>query len=223
MPYRIATAMAQFDGWSGTYDRSILQRLFFGPSHRRILDLVEVDGGRILDVGCGTGRFAVEVLQRFPRTQVWGLDLSTRMLNQGISRCLPWTDRIHLVRGDSERLPFADDLFDLVTCSHSFHHYPNQGWVVAEMHRVLRPAGRLMIIDGYRDRWWGWFLFDVIVTCAEGRVHHCSARQFRRLLRAAGFGQVRQQFRRGFLPFVLTIGRADKPAGQAAQPLPEAA
>ncbi len=55
------------------------------------------------------------------------------------------------MQGDSERLPFASGSFDIVTCANSFHHYPRQDRAVAEMRRVLRPGGRLMIIDGYRD------------------------------------------------------------------------
>jgi ubiquinone/menaquinone biosynthesis C-methylase UbiE len=118
---------------------------------------------------------------------------------------------LHLVQGDSERLPFADNSFDLVTCSHSFHHYPNQAQVVAEMHRVLRPGGRLMIIDGDRDRWWGRLIFDVIVVLMEGRVKHLTARAMTGLYEAAGFADIVQFRRGGFLPFLLTIGRAVKP------------
>ena len=83
-----------------------------------------------------------------------------------------------MVQGDSQRLPFASNTFDVVTSSHSFHHYPHQDQAVAEMHRVLRPGGRLMIIDGYRDAPWGWFIFDVCVAGVEGSVHHASARTF---------------------------------------------
>ena len=61
------------------------------------------------------------------------------------------------MQGDSERLPFATGTFDVVTCANSFHHYPHQDRAVAEMHRVLQPGGRLMLIDGYRDAPWGWF------------------------------------------------------------------
>jgi SAM-dependent methyltransferase len=116
-----------------------------------------------------------------------------------------------IVQGDSERLPFQNHAFDVVTCSHSFHHYPNQAHVVAEMYRVLRPDGRLMIIDGDRDRLWGWLIFDVVVTWVEGAVHHCSGRRFRHLFRTAGFRRIEQHPRRGLAPFLLTIGQAWKP------------
>ena len=47
------------------------------------------------------------------------------------------------------------------------------------MGRVLKPGGRLMIIDGFRDSIWGWFIYDVCVATVEGDVHHASAQRFR--------------------------------------------
>jgi hypothetical protein len=69
-----------------------------------------------------------------------------------------------------------------------------------------------MLIDGYRDRPWGWFIYDVCVTHREGDVHHASARKFRELFRAAGFSQVTQKVHRGFAPFLLSEAKADKAA-----------
>src|SRR5262249_26796512 len=75
---------------------------------------------------------------------------------------------------------------------------------VVEMHRVLRPGGRLMIIDGYRDAPWGWFIYDVCVAGVEGAVHHASARRFRELFAQAGLRAVAQRIFRGPAPFLLT-------------------
>ena len=110
------------------------------------------------------------------------------------------------VQGDSERLPFASGTFDFVTCANSFHHYPRQDRAVAEMHRVLRPGGRLLLIDGYRDAPWGWFIYDVCVAFREGDVHHASARRFRDLMDRAGFQAVAQKVHRGPAPFLLSEG-----------------
>jgi ubiquinone/menaquinone biosynthesis C-methylase UbiE len=207
-----ADARKEFDRWSRWYDRDLLQPLFFQPSHRMLLEMLSPADQRILDVGCGTGVFAARVLERFPDTHVCGLDLSEGMLCKAAARCQAARDRIHLVQGDSERLPFADDVFDAVTCTHSFHHYPRQDRVVAEMHRVLRPGGRLLIIDGDRDRLWGHLIFDVLVVLVEGPVHHMASRALRQLYREAGFENVSQRRRRGPLPFLMTVGEAVKPA-----------
>jgi ubiquinone/menaquinone biosynthesis C-methylase UbiE len=212
MGYRTQDARHEFDSWSRRYDRDPLQNLLFKPSHRLLVQQFTPGVQRILDVGCGTSRFAARVLKRYPNTEVVGMDLCSHMLRASRIRFPQSQDRVHLVRGDSERLPFCDNTFDLVTCSHSFHHYPKQAQVVAEMHRVLRPDGRVMIIDGDRDRWWGRLIFDVLVVLMEGRVKHLTGRAMAGLYQAAGFADIEQLRRGGPAPFLLTIGRAVKPA-----------
>jgi ubiquinone/menaquinone biosynthesis C-methylase UbiE len=210
MTYEIARAREEFDRWSRRYDGDPLQRLFFQPSHRILLELLGEEHRRILDVGCGTGQFALRVLDRYARATVVGLDLSTNMLRRARERY--GKAALDLVCADSERLPFADGTFDAVTCSHSFHHYPNQEQVLMEMHRVLRRGGRLLLIDGDRDRWWGRFLFDCLVVWLEGPVRHQPSRVLRRLFQETGFEKICQRRRRGPLPFLVTIGQARKRA-----------
>lgn len=208
MSYTTEAARHEFDRWSRRYDWDPLQLLFFRPAHRMLLNQLSSFDRRVLDVGCGTGVFAAAVLRQFPHSEVWGIDLSQGML----SRC-PVNDpelagRLHCVRGDSAHLPFADGSFDAVTCSHSFHHYPHQEEVLAEMHRVLRTGGRLLLIDGDRDRLWGWLVFEVAVVQVEGDVHHQTSAALREMYAQQGFINVWQQRRGGPLPFLMTVGEA---------------
>jgi ubiquinone/menaquinone biosynthesis C-methylase UbiE len=207
-------ARSEFDAWSRTYDQSLLQKFFFGPSHRLMLEHMSIADQRILDVGCGTGKWAEMVLQVMPETEVWGLDLSPEMLQKAQARAARFDGRLHLVQGDSQSLPYESGTFDLVTCSHSFHHYPDQLAVVEEMRRVVRPGGRVMIVDGCRDTWWGWFIFDGLVTWAEGHVHHRSRRDMRMLMRSSGLGKVQQITHKYPVPYVLTIGTSQAAAGR---------
>jgi SAM-dependent methyltransferase len=94
----------------------------------------------------------------------------------------------------------------VVTCANSFHHYPNQVRAVAEMHRVLKPGGRLFLLDGFRDSLWGWLIYDVCVAAAEGAVRHVSARETRDLFRGVGFAQTVQTAFHRPAPFLLTEG-----------------
>ncbi len=215
MAYQTASAKKQFDSWSWSYDWNLLQLFFFQPSHRMLLRALKPTDQRILDVGCGTGLFAARVLKGFPDTTIWGMDLSGGMLKQCEKRCRGAGERLHLVQGDSEHLPFEDDMFDVVTCTHSFHHYPHQGRVLDEMHRVLCPGGRLLIVEGDPDRCWGKLLFDGLVVLMEGPVRHLSSSGFRELYRRAGFDHIVQQRRGGILPFFLTSGEAAKPDSTA--------
>lgn len=199
-------ARSEFDAWSQSYDRSLLQRFFFGPSHRLMLQQLSLADQHVLDVGCGTGRWAEMVINRLPHAQVWGLDLSEKMLEHAAIRAKSYPDRMHFTQGNSQELPYEDSTFDLVTCSHSFHHYPDQLQVVKEMRRVLKPEGRVILVDGCRDTYWGWFIFDGLVTWAEGSVHHCSNGLIQTLFREAGFENTTQIMRRYPVPYLMTIG-----------------
>ena len=172
-----------------------------------------VRGLRVLDLGCGHGMASVVLARR--GADVVACDLSLGYVREAQARADANGVLVPLLVCDGERLPFADNTFDAVTCSHSFHHYPRQQCVVAEMHRVLRPDGRLLIIDGDRDRLWGRLIFDVLVVMVEGPVRHRTGADFRQLYQAAGFDDVSQCRRRGPLPFLMTVGRAVKPAASA--------
>ncbi|QDU60120.1 Demethylrebeccamycin-D-glucose O-methyltransferase [Planctomycetes bacterium Pan216] len=204
-------ARDEFDYWSKSYDRSPLQLLFFGPSHRLIFNSVSIPpGARVLDVGCGTGQFAARLLDTYPEASVVGLDLSEGMLQKAEGLKERYGDRLTLVHGDSENLPFDNNEFDLITCIHSFHHYPHQDRVLDEMYRVLSPSGELAIVDANRDNPWGWLIFDCIVATIEGAVHHCSAEEFRKLGQQSGFADIKQRYGGHVAPFMLTHAQAKK-------------
>jgi ubiquinone/menaquinone biosynthesis C-methylase UbiE len=226
MAYDKQQAAQEFTRWSENYDRCVLQWLLFGPSHRAIIRRIAARFGdrplAILDVGCGTGVFGARIRRALPRARVWGVDLVAGMLGKGAERWRHHAGHLQPVQGDSERLPFADGAFDVVTCANSFHHYPHQDRAVAEMHRVLRPGGRLILVDGYRDAPWGWLIYDVCVAGVEGAVHHASSQRIRELFAAAGFRDTVQKVHRGPAPFLLTEGQA-RPSAVRAPRFPVAA
>ena len=223
MGYDKNQATHEFTRWSESYDRCILQWLLFGPSHRAIIRRIQAEYGdrpiRILDVGCGTGVFAARIRKALPNAQVIGIDLVLGMLAQGSDRWKQDSGSIFPVQADSERLPFARGAFDLITCANSFHHYPHQDRALAEMRRVLRPGGRLLLLDGYRDRPWGWLVYDVCVAGVEGAVHHASAARVRELCDQAGFDSVTQAVHRRPAPFLLSEAIVD-PATPVVPPQP---
>ena len=217
-------ARREFDRWSQTYDRSILQRLLFRPTYRVLLEEVvrwRSELGPLdqpftaLDIGCGTGTWAGILSASQMHPHVTGLDYSLEMCRRASTKAsVPFVPSClrasvpSFINADSEHLPFPDASFDLLTCSHSFHHYPHQAAVVREMHRVLRPNGRLILVDGFRDNIIGWFVFDVFVTWAEGAVHHVPWSAMRTLFQDAGFTDIRQRKFNIWAPAFATIGRA---------------
>lgn len=217
------SARAQFDSWSRGFDRSVLQRLFFGPTHDLFFERIAVrPGARILDVGCGTARFGARLLAQFNSASYVGLDLSEKMLRRARDNTRSFGDRAQFLVGDAEAIPLRDQSFDIVVCMHSFHHYPNKARAVAELRRVARLGGDIVLVDGDRDGWWGWLVFDGIVEAIERTVHHCSAEEFRDLVGRAELDLANQVRSGGVAPFLLTHavrGREASPR-RAARRLP---
>ena len=151
MAYDKQQAQHEFTRWSESYDRGILQWLLFGPSHRALIKRIKAVAAdrpiKILDIGCGTGILAAKLRDSLPLCKVWGIDLNAEMLGQGRERWQRNAAHVQAVQGDSEQLPFDADVFDFVTCANSFHHYPNQAKAVAEMNRVLKPGGKLLVLE----------------------------------------------------------------------------
>lgn len=133
-----------FDAQAATYDKEMQ------GSHARILyphvvrEVVGVEPQRALDMGCGTGALAELVLAEVPECALVGIDLSEEMLECARARLGHRAD-LHL--GDSERLPYSDESFDVVYCNDSFHHYPEPEKAVFEAWRVLVPGGVFVIGD----------------------------------------------------------------------------
>ena len=102
----------------------------------------------LLDAGCGTAPMLSLLTERFPEAHFTGIDLTPKMIEVAKAKKLPNTD---FVCGDCENLPFADDSFDVIICSQSFHHYPNAQDFFNSVSRVLRPGGRLILRDMTMD------------------------------------------------------------------------
>jgi ubiquinone/menaquinone biosynthesis C-methylase UbiE len=123
------------------------------------------------------------------------------------------------MQGESQSLPFRDNTFDAVVCTHCFHHFSDQSRSLKEMARVLRSGGIAMVLDGDRDGLWGRVLYDVFVVWAEGPVRHCSASEMQQLMREAGLAPVKQVRAFPLSPVLLTIGRAEKNSAQLPCPM----
>jgi len=100
------------------------------------------DGDRVLDAACGTGDLAIADLER-GAGKVTGLDFSERMLERARRK----DSRIEWVQGDMLALPFADATFDAATVGFGVRNVADLPLALAELRRVLRPGGRLAILE----------------------------------------------------------------------------
>jgi SAM-dependent methyltransferase len=108
--------------------------------------LGDLRGRRVLDVGCGKGRFARLLHEQEPEAELWGLDISQEML-----RYVP--AGIHTHAGSMTELPFADGFFDGAYATESLEHAVEIEKAVAEICRVVKPDGRIAIIDKNAGHW----------------------------------------------------------------------
>ena len=109
---------------------------------RKVLELFDRAGGRVLDVGCGPGVLVAALLDR--ECEVWGVDPSDNML--AIARDRFGADpRVHLLQGQATHLQFADGVFDAVLCLGVMDSIPDGACAIAEMTRVLKPGGTLIV------------------------------------------------------------------------------
>src|SRR5690625_4166215 len=131
-------------GGPNAYERCLVPE-FFAPCADQLFDLASpAPGQRVLDVACGTGIVA----RRASATVgddgvVVGIDVNEGMLDQ--ARAADPIGTIEWQRADATALPFPDTSFDVVYCQQGLQFVPERGRAVREMHRVLRPGGRVAI------------------------------------------------------------------------------
>jgi len=167
-------------------------------------------GERVLDVATGSGDLAVALKRRTePGGEVWISDINHRMLERGRDRLLDAGLTLPAVQCDAERLPFASGYFDCVTVGFGLRNMTNKDAALAEMARVLKPGGRLVVLEFSKvwkplERAYDWYSFKVLPWLgdkvvgdapayrylAESIRQHPDQATLAGMMRAAGLSQV---------------------------------
>ncbi len=115
---------------------------------------------RILEVGCGTGRWLHGLRRHLPQVQFFGLDASRGMLAKAAEAAIP----LRLVQGVAAKLPFAGQKFDFIFCVHALHHFDDPAGFIHQASQLLRPGGVLGIVGqvphDQRNRWYVYDYFE---------------------------------------------------------------
>ena len=147
----------------------------------------DLAGRRVLDVGCGTGRLAALLAERYG-CKVWGVDVSKEMLDVARERV---PRGVGLKRAAAEDLPFADGWFERATMTLVYHHLDRRR-ALPEVRRVLAPGGCLAFLTFDPKQFAGYYLNRYFPSFREIDTARFPARQAAEdELRSAGFADVR--------------------------------
>jgi ubiquinone/menaquinone biosynthesis C-methylase UbiE len=156
------------------------------------------DGMRVLELGCGPGFVTEQLLALVPRATLTALDADAELLGHA-RRLLAGNARVRFIQASAQATGIADACFDFVLARYLFQHLPDPGAVAREALRVLRPGGRLVVVD-LDAALWGIvdpaFPEVLPIYAKTGRAQAARGgdrlvgRRLWRILRASGFAQV---------------------------------
>ena len=178
-----------YDRLSGHYD--IWAKLTESRAAKRALELARIqNGARILEVAVGTGLVFQEIVRRNPNGDNTGIDLSEGMLARARHRLSKRNiANYHLVRGSAMALQIQSDSIDLLMNNYMIDliPYPQIPVVLAEFHRVLKPGGRLVLVNMTRGQSAGSNLYDWFASCFPRLFGGCRGVQMSSILQQHRF------------------------------------
>ncbi|HEX9837959.1 MAG TPA: methyltransferase domain-containing protein [Anaerolineales bacterium] len=148
-------------------------------------------GDSVLDVGCGTGEVTLRAKMRAGKAgQVFGIDPAPEMITVARNKAARKGLEIDFRVGVIESLPFSDASINVVTSSLMMHHLPENLKIrgLAEIYRVLKPGGRLLIADFMRPT--GSFLNHLFIAFTRHHGLKSGVEDLQRPLKDAGFSQI---------------------------------
>jgi ubiquinone/menaquinone biosynthesis C-methylase UbiE len=172
-----------WDKAAPSYDRAMrfFDRWQFGGGREWVCSRAS---GETLEVAVGTGLN----LPFYPaKVRLTGVDLSPAMLALARERAAELGRDVDLREADAQALPFPDASFDTVVCTLSLCTVPDERVAIGEMWRVLRPGGRLLLLDHVGSRWWPVWLVQRLVEVFTARSGEYQTRRPVLHVKAAGF------------------------------------
>lgn len=140
-----------FDNISGKYD--LLNRILSMGIDVRwrkkvVKSVKKANPKTVLDIATGTGDLAIQIAKS-TQAQITGFDLSAGMLEVGRKKVTKekLDDRIEMIQGDAENMPFENNSFDVITVAFGVRNFENLKKGLDEIYRVLKPGGKFIILE----------------------------------------------------------------------------
>ena len=105
-------------------------------------------------------------------------------------RILKTIDNFHFIKANAESIPLDNNLFDIIICTNSFHHYLNPDKAMKEIYRLLKVGGKIYILDPTADFWFIKIIDKISKLFEPGHVKLYSTKEFERLIIDAGLKYV---------------------------------
>ena len=167
-------------------------------------------GHQVLDIAGGTGDLSLAFARKVgPTGRVVHTDINEAMLREGRARLLDLGVVLPTMVCDAEKLPFASGSFDFVSVAFGLRNMTHKELALAEMHRTLKPGGKLLVLEFSRvakplEKAYDWYSFNVLPKLgklvandeasyrylAESIRMHPGQEELRQMMRTAGFGHV---------------------------------
>lgn len=163
-------------------------------ARQRCLEIAALrDGEDVLEVAVGTGALFVDLVRANPHGRTEGVDLTEAMLERARRKVAALPGRHPLRVGDAGALPFDDASFDLLANNYMFDLMPEAQFapVLSEFHRVLRPGGRLVIVNMAHTDAWLLRAYERVYQLAPRLMGGCRGVHMETPVRDAGFEDVR--------------------------------
>lgn len=195
-------SIKQFDFWARFHQIFSIPFYFLNKEIAQIVN--PTMGTSVLDIGCGWGLLLMELHNLGRGLKLYGIDISPKMV-QIAKLKLKKTDDAEVLEGYADDLPYKDNSFQYVTCILSFHHHPDSLRSLKEMYRVLKPDGKVFLLDPFKSGLISKFMVMVNnIVFQEKDIRVYTKEGIQKLFKEAGFVNIKQQVRNAY--HLLTIG-----------------